>query len=543
MSMYEEVRMNRANSLWSALCGVLLAMGCAANGEEVLRPFDRDAGSVPSDTGAPGVDAPATGGCLAGQRQCRPGDGRVPQRCEGGVFVDEPRCGDEEVCYAGACVAIDGTPACLTARAEASYSGCEFWPVTVANYYAGEAENPFGIIVASNSGLPVDLRIEGGALSEPIEQRLEPHALELIRLPWVASLVGARGASVLETGGAYRVRTSAPVAIAQLNPITAVASNDASTLLPTHALGSSHLVLTTASQGFKPEFEASFAVAGVADGSTRVTITPSVATAMGGSGVPALGPGEAYTFELARGDVLQILARDILGDLSGTVVESDRPVALISGNLCANLPGTACDHLEEQTFPVTAWGRRYAVSNFGASGVLSYARILAARDGTVVSFDPPSVHAPVTLRAKQVFQLDVHGELVVDASDSVLVAQLVSGRDEGGEDPSLTYAVPVEQYRAHATFLSPPSFTSYANVIGPSGATPVLDGAPVTVPATPIGASGLSLWRLSVAVGAHELGMDGVTEPALGVMVYGFAFAGSYAYPAGMDQRVISAPF
>jgi hypothetical protein len=102
----------------------------------------------------------------------------------------------------------------------------------------------------------------------------------------------------------------------------------------------------------------------------------------------------------------------------------------------------------------------------------------------------------------------------------------------------------VEQYRPQAIFLTAPEFDqSFVNLIGPRGQTPILDGAPVTVPSVRIGSSELAVWRVPLAGGSHTLGTAGDDTHAFGAMVYGFRPAGSYAYAAGLNQEVLQAPF
>ena len=48
-------------------------------------------------------------------------------------------------------------------------------------------------------------------------------------------------------------------------------------------------------------------------------------------------------------------------DLTGTTVTSDRPVAVYSGDVCANIKGKSCDHLAEQLSPVHALGQSFVI--------------------------------------------------------------------------------------------------------------------------------------------------------------------------------------
>jgi hypothetical protein len=102
--------------------------------------------------------------------------------------------------------------------------------------------------------------------------------------------------------------------------------------------------------------------------------------------------------------------------------------------------------------------------------------------------------------------------------------------------------VPVEQYRGEYTFLAPDTYThTFVNVVGPNGATPTLDGMPVTATPATMGGSGLSVWSLPISPGVHRLGLP-ASGVAYGLKVYGTAVFTSYAYAGGLDLQVIAPP-
>jgi hypothetical protein len=177
----------------------------------------------------------------------------------------------------------------------------------------------------------------------------------------------------------------------------------------------------------------------------------------------------------------------------------------------------------------------------------SIVRVLAATDGTALTFDPPSVHAPVTLAAGGVLEFAATGSFMINGGAPVLVATFMLSAARGGQsadpegDPSLVFEIPVEQYHAFSAFLAPSTYLhNFANIVGPSGSAPILDGSLVTVPEQRIGASGLSLWATPLGPGPHHVGGPG--RPPFGVKVYGAAPGTSYASPGGFDLQRINGP-
>jgi hypothetical protein len=101
-----------------------------------------------------------------------------------------------------------------------------------------------------------------------------------------------------------------------------------------------------------------------------------------------------------------------------------------------------------------------------------------------------------------------------------------------------------EQFRRSYTFLAPADFMeNYADILVPEGAEVMLDGAPLSAPLTPIGASGWSLARQQLSGaggGIHSLTTS--HEAGLGLQVVGFGNATSYYYPGGLNLKKISEP-
>jgi hypothetical protein len=129
------------------------------------------------------------------------------------------------------------------------------------------------------------------------------------------------------------------------------------------------------------------------------------------------------------------------------------------------------------------------------------------------------------------------------APRKVMVAQYMEGSTVAGNtgDPSMSLAVPVEQYRSQYLFHAPTNYqTNYLDIIAPAGATVMLDGAAITN-FQPIGGSGYSLARVT-PLGNGPLG-DGnhsiTGSMAFGIQVYGYGMDTSYWYPGGLNLELV----
>ena len=540
------------------------------------------------ETCAPGIGCLA---CVPGRIRCA---GETREQCtpEGTTWQAMETCD----AAAGLRCSRDGClDLCALAAETESYIGCEYSPVTLAN--SGVPSGfAFAIAIANPQLVPAIVTIEGASLAATQTLTVAPSALEVVELPWVDALRGdALGAtSVLVRGGAYRVRSDVPVTVTQFNPLAYRRStgctgrdcfsftNDASLLLPTHVLTGSYLGLARASQHLmygdnllrSPGF---LTLVGVSDTPVHVEVR-STAPTIAGPDVAALVPGTPTTFELGRGDVLQLLSDAPvtcpgpthsepgpdgntltycdLGpafDLTGTEIRSDGPLAAFAGHDCTFVPYDrwACDHLEEQLFPVEALGNDLflPVTAPLRPGEPNVVRIVSAADGNTVHFEPPLVEGEPaqTLDRGEYVELEMRAARWVRGTGPLLGAIFLVGQDYAGlgsaggyavGDPSMALAVPNAQFRDDYAFLSPASYeTNAADVVAPIGARIELDGTFVRL--VPVEGTTMGLAHLALTPGTHTA----TGSVPFGLYVSGFGSYTSYYVPGGMDFVPITAPF
>ena len=293
---------------------------------------------------------------------------------------------------------------------------------------------------------------------------------------------------------------------------------------------------------------------------TRVDVQISrTGQVVAGDSIVAAGPGDVLTLNLGRGDVAQVVApigRDY--DLSGSLVVADKPVQVISGVPCINLPEGAgnCDHVQESVPPAETLGRQYVVatpSGPGGDVVDHIVRIYGNVDGTSLSYAPFQPDGcPDTIDAGQVVDCGiVSGDFEVSGDHEFGIATFMLGAtvvDPETEvmlrrgDPSQSVAVAVEQYRSSYVFLAPDDYdASYVDVIAPSGVDVILDGAPLQATFSAVGETGYGVARVLLGpgqAGAHSL----ISSLPVGIQVMGYGAATSYQYPGGLNLSLISEP-
>jgi hypothetical protein len=532
--------------------------------------------------------------CVPGQRYCV--DDTTWQVCndEGTGYDPGGTCDPEEPCIDGDCYSP-----CMLAEAMRSSVGCDYWAVAAANsQLSGDFEYAVAIANPQDEDAVVDIT-NGGGVSTTLT--VPAHSLQAAVLPYFPDLKTEFRAewSALDPNGVYSIHSSVPVAAYQFNPQEYMLthdcsdptqdpdptdgrcysySNDASLLLPEHVLTGNYYVMsrptmTIQRMGTLTHSPGFVAIAAVKPGTTNVDITFSCRTYASEDGsIRSYTRGETGSFSLAQYGVLQILSdmpssclngvseagytycnNGYEYDLSGTRITADQAVAVFSGHNCTFVPFNrwACDHLEEQMFPLETWGMEYVVSRsipmFTSDPEPNMWKLLSGADGNVISFDPPGVNPTITLNAGQWVEFEAWDDFQVTGTEGFIVTQFMVGMNYYGSmapasengDPAMCLGVPFEQYRDAYTFLTPLTFErSYVNVTITSGFedSVLLDGAAVSASWSPVGSSGFVTATVELAGGVHTMSADDV----FGIIVYGVGDYTSYMYPGGLNLELIN---
>jgi len=535
--------------------------------------------SVCDETGRAFVprECPEGGFCLdgaCGAQRCHPDqrrcvDATTVQECadDGTDWGRELPCGEGSVCLDGRCQS-----GCDLARKVQTYFGCEYWTADLDQY-----EDPFG-----------DPRAQPHAvvLSNPGDQ---PAVVEVTtRAPGVVvdfpdNVVAARSSKVFtfprldvdDTGispNSFFIQASRPVIAHQFNPLhnVRVYSNDASLLLPVHALGTEYMGMTWPSGPPLPSLPAQsgyLTVIATTPGRTSLLVIPTCAIEAGDE----LGPfeaGELIRVALDQYQVLNLiaaeaqLALDAPGtDLTGTIISADQPVAVFGGHEEAVIgdpdrtggggpvseeeEGSCCaEHLEQQLFPVNTWGRRYVAAKAKPRGTdYDGWKVLAARAETQITTDPPVEGLDgVTLGQTESVLVFTDTSFELTATGPVLVGQFLISQEQTSEgigDPAFILSVPVEQLRSHYVFLVPLDYAQdWVTLVRSAGEPVQLDGQPVPEDAFhPVGGGSWEIAYRALDSGVHEA----ESEAPFGLYAYGFDSAVSYGYPGGLDLRSLMA--
>ncbi len=266
------------------------------------------------------------------------------------------------------------------------------------------------------------------------------------------------GSEKIEKKGIHIV-SEKPINVYAIN--LEVNSADAAVIYPTDLLGTDYFAMCyyptvdpnlQKSNGRNSEF-----LIVATEDNTTVEITPSKVTAQQ---KPA---NITFQVVLNKGETYQVQSENELGaheqgqgDLTGSYIHSDKPVAFFSGSLATQVGGTGYwDHLYEQIPPVNSWGKEYLTVPLKSREYDTY-RIMAAEDNTTVYISGAPVLINRGAFEERVFKYDDPKKIVADKP--VLIAQYSrsNGTDStftGGDgDPFMNILNSNEQTTNDITF-------------------------------------------------------------------------------------------
>ncbi|MDF2697933.1 MAG: hypothetical protein K0S65_6316, partial [Labilithrix sp.] len=210
-------------------------------------------------------------------------------------------------------------------------------------------------------------------------------------------------------------------------------------------------------------------IVAIEDG-TFIELLPKV-DILGGGGIAMTASRTVASYTLQRGEVLQ-LTQD--KELTGSVLESSKPVGVFGGSTCMHVPAdvVACDNDNSQIPPLSAWGNEYAVlpapnrANLVSHGEQSerdpsVVRVVGASDGTELVYEPYRPEgAPDRLQSGELAAFFANGPFVMrsqDVAHSFLATTLMTGCNAAGSgmgDPETSLAVPTRQWLDDYVFFS-----------------------------------------------------------------------------------------
>lgn len=459
---------------------------------------------------------------------------------------------------------------------------------------------PDGFVVANAGGdLIATVQLyeipEGMNVEEPFGEPFTLGPGEFRQFDLDSSIV--LGASTaLRAGGMLRVDADAPVIAYHHAPYRAFVGNDSSLMLPESALGKNYVVASypphyVQHQGAgEPTY---FEIIAVENDTQIRWLAQFAATAGNGLPIDQVEEGEwSQDVKLNRYETLRVTAsRNVneenphLRDVSGTVIEADKPIWVVGASRCSAVPisddlTTGCDPLQEVLIPMEYWGDEYVAGHSPLRTTEQHHwRIYGADQGVEVTTSPPQDGTPYTFQSRgdYVDVVSEHGEsFTVNSDGAVMVVGYLQTRDQTSDDPeeepvqigdpAMYQLVPTGQFLNNYVFVTGIDWDTHIvqvtrTVDGPDVFLDEVllqdleddDSLTVTFETVPPGDYEL-VTVVGITEGAHQIRSAG----PFGITQFGWAngehdacqppYSGqgtcqtSYAYPGGMRSEPIFIP-
>ena len=158
-------------------------------------------------------------------------------------------------------------------------------------------------------------------------------------------------------------------------------------------------------------------------------------------------------------------------DLTGTKISSNRPLSIMSGSQCANIPNdvASCEFLMTHVPPTNQWGRQFLLSPHKSRFAQGY-KILAQSDETlVITTCNESAITNYMLNDQQSVVFFTRGDVYcsVQSTNVIYMVQLGVGgeyEDDRIGDPTINNIPPIKQH-VHSVQFTALSVNSYYSIV------------------------------------------------------------------------------
>jgi hypothetical protein len=348
----------------------------------------------------------------------------------------------------------------------------------------------------------------------------------------------------------YHIMSDNNIVAYSFTPWVNVISNDASLLFPTVSLGKKYFLGSYTSATPQNAFNSFFSIVATEDG-TIIKVYDKT-----GGNNNALNNTASFTITLNKGQCYQYLNGNTLNtDVIGWYLESNKKIAVISGNQCTNIGSAAsCDHIEDQVLPVETLATTYVASPSNTRPITGATptspdlfRFVATESGTTLT---TNLNGTVyNLNKGQYAEIVSNIPFIVNSSKPIAGYQffisqnsLYAGYQRPGiGDPDMIAMPVVDQFLYDYDFINSASYPyNFVNVVAPAGINLKIDGALISPNWITAGViNGIVYKSANIAVNdkSHKI----MGDKRFGILVYGFGTFASFGYLGGSGMEPINA--
>ena len=235
------------------------------------------------------------------------------------------------------------------------------------------------------------------------------------------------------------------------------------------------------------------------------------------------------------------LVYDGINDLTGSVVEANKPISVLAGVEWAEVPdGNGGDSLLEMLPSTYSYGCKFVLSPFKDRTQGYVYRVISSTNvTTALSISGIGL---VDLNAGEIYEGDVLDDIItfISSNKPISIMQFMKGFDDGMGDTAMVIVPPTEMFAGNVTFPAYGSIFSktncYINIVAQCSTEQgfLYDDTASVGDIETISRDGICAFRTEVKSGTHTIGH---VDPSVtfSVVVYGFEHGDAFAYPAGFN--------
>ncbi|XP_043919576.1 uncharacterized protein LOC122795066 [Protopterus annectens] len=329
-----------------------------------------------------------------------------------------------------------------------SSAGTQFITAFVQNNINSNLEVSHLAITALSPSTSVQVIIYNTSFEDALT--LGEGETSFVNIPAWAELRG----TILSSHSTVIVRSDKPITVLSFSYKYATA--DSANIFPVDTLGTEYYVFAPIGGYGMSEF----AVINY-NQTNELQITVAGALVYNGSNYNS---GDNITLVLSAFDVIQLQSTTVL---TGTRIQSEYPVAVLSGNNCDRYNG-ACDVMFEQLLPVNEWGKKFLVASIAVQGYTDIVTVVASQR-TEISYSTGNWSNSIELHQGQstTISLSSSSSLYLNATEPVMVMYTFTGGYYNWDtvDPFVMNILPFESFSSSYIINTENNFSNYIQLI------------------------------------------------------------------------------
>ena len=234
-------------------------------------------------------------------------------------------------------------------------------------------------------------------------------------------------------------------------------------------------------------------------------------------------------------------------DMTGTSIVSNKPLTVISGHECANVPSQKryCEHVEEQIPPTVTWGKKHLLGSYSGKNDFTYFLIVSFKDYTTVKHNCGGSLTTLNFASAgshKTISLDTDSNCYMESNEAILITQMMTGSGDISiiGDPAVSVIPSVDHFTNEVIFPSIKFYQNenynYINILMETKDTIIMDGKTLNISWESIsGFYGETVgYSAVVSVSLDVYHMYSINGVPFHVLVYGYADYAGYSFSAGV---------